>query len=811
MKKTTIKSKIYIGFLLMVVLSVILYGSLSWFARDYVLDGAKKIQYNSSLATQIENLRELSDEKMIILYQGVLNKQDISDKLVQNDGEIQTICNNILDDINALEILEPSMAVQEVQELISEILYKESEITRNYEALIKSGFMNTYEEELLSSVSGSMEYWDDFIESVMALSDENLLALKALLNNLEDGIDGQNNDVATIKSELESILEETGKVNAILHSLSQDVDKYFAESQSVLDSLNDLLNNAVQATEFPVINTEDIPVYNFSSQKDTVVKDKNAALNSLNALINQGNILTSELGSLVSDLGDLNTSVINNALEQRSLLTEIILSAQEIRTLTVLSGFSKDQSMLEHVINDKVPKIREKTEGIKNRDNLDISKLDVAASSLDTMLSDLKSVIAGSKDDGLRDINRTREEVIPLLETLDKKLQTNFDENIIKSRNIQGYIIPGIVIMSAISVFFGVLIAFIVSKSIIKPIKQMSGQLKKAEDGDLKYRINSPSAPELSQMAKSVNAVLESREQILNEAASVSENIKKTRNELLSSFMKNKDLLNGITVGMHEILDQFKANRVEISKADMLETVELDVAVSQEVIDSTEKSKKAVQDAKETIIRASETVKDIAQQIEQLEESSGKIEEITNAITQIAKRTNLLALNAAIEAAKAGDQGRGFAVLADEIRKLADASGDAAKAIKNQLSDIQMRIQWTVKNMDEGVTGVEQGAESISDVYQSIEDITARVKLVAGTLEDYADKSNKQLMANQKLMDVIEIINKNTSELYQAGQSIDDKLEDSRQSISDMEHIEEMLDITYSKINGILIKYKGES
>ena len=89
MKKTTIKSKIYIGFLLMVVLSVILYGSLSWFARDYVLDGAKKIQYNSSLATQIENLRELSDEKMIILYQGVLNKQDISDKLVQMTGKFK--------------------------------------------------------------------------------------------------------------------------------------------------------------------------------------------------------------------------------------------------------------------------------------------------------------------------------------------------------------------------------------------------------------------------------------------------------------------------------------------------------------------------------------------------------------------------------------------------------------------------------------------------------------------------------------------------------------------------------------------------
>ncbi len=60
MRKTTIKSKIYIGFLILVVLSVILFGSLSWFARDYVLDGSKKIQYNSSLAKQIENLRTLS-------------------------------------------------------------------------------------------------------------------------------------------------------------------------------------------------------------------------------------------------------------------------------------------------------------------------------------------------------------------------------------------------------------------------------------------------------------------------------------------------------------------------------------------------------------------------------------------------------------------------------------------------------------------------------------------------------------------------------------------------------------------------------
>jgi len=811
MKKTTIKSKIYIGFLLLTALSIILYGSLSWFARDYVLDGARKIQYNSSLAKQIENLRVLSDEKILIISNGIFNKKDVSADLTQIDQEINDICGNISTDINLLGTLKSNMAVGETQSLISSILDKERKITQNYDASIKPVIANTYEERLLLSASDVMERWDDFIDSVTVLSDENLLTLKTLLNNLEKGIDSQNQNASGIKTELEAILQETGKVNTFSDNLSKSLDKYFEESQNAINSLNSILNNAARATELPAVDTEDIPFYNFPTHKDAVIKDKNDVLNGLNSVMNLENNLASELDSLVSGLGNLDTGAIAGALEQRSLLTEIILSAQKAKTLAILSGFSKDRPMLEQVINEKVPKIREITEGLKNRDSLDIGKLDAASSSLEAMLSDLKDAITYSKDYGISEMNSIRQELVPLIETLDYKLQTDFDENIIRSGDIEKYIIPGIIIMSALSIIFGILIAFIVSKSIIKPIKQMSGQLKKLENGDFKSRIKMPSDPDLSQVAKSVNAVLETREQIINETASVSENIEKLRKELLGSFMNNKELLNDMAEGMQKLLSQFKANRVEINEADILDSVELDAAVSQEVLDSTEKSRKAVRDAKETILKASETVRDIAQQIERLEGSSGKIEEITDTITQIANRTNLLALNAAIEAAKAGDQGRGFAVLADEIRKLADASGGAARAIKNQLNDIQILIQSTVENMDEGVSGVEQGAKSISDVYQSIEDITCRVKQVVGTLEDYAQKSNKQLMANQKLMDAIENINKNTSELYETGKSMDDKLVSSGESISNMKYIEEMLGNTYSKLYGILNRYKGES
>lgn len=811
MKSTTIKSRIYLGFLILVVLSVILFGILSWFARDYVLDGAKKIQYNSSLARQIENLRTLSEEKIIVLYKGILDKQDISEKLVQKDEEIITVCTSIIADVKSFEALEPNVAVQEVQTLIASILDKESNITQIYKTFVWPTITDANEDKFLASASNAMALWDDLIKDILAQSEKNQATLNALIENLDDNVYSQRNKASNIKGGVNEILEETQKVNLAASELSTNTDKYFTDNQNALDTLNSLLHDAAEATKLPAINTENIPEYDFAAQKDAILNDKNAVLSGLSNLENQGKSLIDEIDSLTSKLKDLNSEAITDALAQRGLLTEIVLAAQEIRVLASLSGFSQDQSLLEDLINEKVPELKEKIESMESQVNIDVYKLNSASSALDEMLPALKTIKADKKVDGIRDINKAREELTPLLATLNQKLQSNFDENITESKKIEDYIIPGIIIMSVVSVFFGVFIAFIVSASIVKPIKQMTGQLKMAEDGDFKSRLNMPLAPEFSQMAKSVNAVLDAREQILNETIVVSENIGKLRNELFGSFMNNKELLKSMAAGMQELLHQFKPKPVDISEVDLFDSVELDAAVSQETIDFTENSKKAAQEAKETIIKASETVKDIAQQIEQLEGSSDKIEEITNTITQIAKRTNLLALNAAIEAAKAGEQGRGFAVLADEIRKLADASGNAAKEIKKQLSDIQERIQWTVQNMDEGVNGVEQGAKSVSDVHKSIEDITDRVRHVVSTLDDYAHKSNKQLMANQKLMDTIGTINKNTNELFETGQSIDNELENSKKTISDMEEIEKVLDTTYSKLDGILKKYKGKT
>lgn len=809
MARATIKSKIYIGFIILVVLSVFIFGVLSWFARDYIIDGAKKIQHNSSLTRQVDDLRALSQEKAIVLYQGVLEKKNIHDILLHEDERINEVCGGILATVSTGE-LGPGMAVSEVETLIASILEKEKAVTDLFSSLIAPTVTDANEEALKSSVQEAMSLWEISIIDIAVKNDENSVSMSEAIERLEADIKKQGDFAGDIKSNAHAVLENAASLNTAMSELVLLTDGYIQENQNAIDTLALLLQDAVLAEELPAVDPEVIPVYDFAQQKDNIKKASDSLISDIDNVKALQKGLIADIEVLENEIGDIGTTEIENILAQKSVLFKAGSLAQEIRVQTAISAITRDQSLLGNLISVKIPELRAILESTDESIGYDIAGLDNAFGSLDKIMSNLKALASDKKAEGLSEINEVRAGLVPMYETLNQKLQANFDENMIQSRKIEEYILPAVIILSVVSILFGILIAFIVSSSIIKPIKQMTGQLKKVEKGDFKSRINSPMASEFSQMAKSVNIVLETREQILNDTLAVSEYIGKMRTELLGSFIQNKDLLKNMAAGMQELLDQFKPSPVEIADEIEIESVEMDAAVTQEAMDVTEKSKQAAQEAKDAILKASETVKDIAQQIEQLEGYSGRIEEITNTITQIAKRTNLLALNAAIEAAKAGDQGRGFAVLADEIRKLADASGNAAKGIKQQLSEIQEKIQWTVQNMDEGVSGVEQGARSIADVHRSIEDITDRVRQVVGTLDDYAQKSNKQLMANQKLMETIGNINKNTDKLYEAGHNIDLKLEDSKKTISEMEKIEAMLDSTYSRLNDILTRYKGK-
>ncbi|MFY0521629.1 methyl-accepting chemotaxis protein, partial [Lysinibacillus sp. UGB7] len=134
-----------------------------------------------------------------------------------------------------------------------------------------------------------------------------------------------------------------------------------------------------------------------------------------------------------------------------------------------------------------------------------------------------------------------------------------------------------------------------------------------------------------------------------------------------------------------------------------------------------------------------------------LESKSQEIGEIINVITSIAAQTNLLALNAAIEAARAGEHGKGFAVVADEVRKLAEESGNAANDIAALIGEIQINTQNTVQTVNEGKIVVETGMNYVENAGKTFEAIAADVNLINDKLSSVSAEI-QEISANTEVL-----------------------------------------------------------
>ncbi len=192
--------------------------------------------------------------------------------------------------------------------------------------------------------------------------------------------------------------------------------------------------------------------------------------------------------------------------------------------------------------------------------------------------------------------------------------------------------------------------------------------------------------------------------------------------------------------------------------------------------DISVEGEKVVREASSEMSRIAEAFGQSAKEIASLSQRTEEINSIVHVIKEIADQTNLLALNAAIEAARAGEQGRGFAVVADEVRKLAERTGKATEEITDMIGNIQASMKSAVGSMDAGSGQVQQGVALASRAGDTLSEINVSSREVLAMVHDIASAVQEQTIASHQIAENIERIssmaeNSNASMVQMSGEA----------------------------------------
>lgn len=330
------------------------------------------------------------------------------------------------------------------------------------------------------------------------------------------------------------------------------------------------------------------------------------------------------------------------------------------------------------------------------------------------------------------------------------------------------------IIIVIIATLIAVIVSFILANGIGREIHKVTNTVKKVSEGDLTVNCSTKRKDEFSLLSKNIMEMLKSIKKLIHQTRDVSNLVIGSSKSLTNASVKLVESSKDIT-GIIEEMDNGIGRQVEDAKVCLNKMENLGekitnvnegtIKISEFAATTKEIVSEGILTIKELVNKSDETSKitnSVIENIENLEKESFFIRSIIDTINSIAEQTNLLALNASIEAARAGSAGDGFAVVAEEVRKLAEESLNASNRISEIINGINSLTQNTVdtakraeKIMISQDEALQKTIESFKDITNHVEDLTSDIEKISLRIKDIEKTKNETEYAIGNISNVI--------------------------------------------------------